>query len=53
MSSRVTSVKSQGSESAGAMEGSLISVQYFGNPSASDANRPGSGSPKYVIAHID
>jgi len=49
MSSRATSTNSLGSPlSSEAADEGLISVQYFGNPSSSESNGPGSGSPKYV-----
>ncbi|GAV71689.1 hypothetical protein CFOL_v3_15179 [Cephalotus follicularis] len=49
MSSRGTPVSFQGSSiSAGATDGSLISVQLVGNPSASESNGLASGSPNLV-----
>ncbi|KAF5752118.1 hypothetical protein HS088_TW01G00025 [Tripterygium wilfordii] len=49
MSSRGPSANLQGSPmSAGAADGGLISVQYFGNPSASGPNGHGAGSPNLV-----
>ena len=53
MSSRATSASSMGSPvSSETADDGLISVQYFGNPSASESNGPGSGYPKYVMDHI-
>ncbi|XVF38895.1 hypothetical protein REPUB_Repub20aG0142300 [Reevesia pubescens] len=50
MPSKGTSATFQGSSvpAAGAVEGGLVSVQFFGNPSASIPNRPDSGSPYFV-----
>lgn len=53
VSSRVTSVNTPDSPiSAETVESGLITVQYFGNPSASDPNEPGSASPNPVIKPI-
>ncbi|GLT98967.1 hypothetical protein SLE2022_164380 [Rubroshorea leprosula] len=49
MSSRSTHVNMHESPvPTGAADGRLISVQYFGNPTASDPNGPNSGSPNLV-----
>ncbi|KAF5737080.1 hypothetical protein HS088_TW14G01236 [Tripterygium wilfordii] len=49
MSSRGTSASLRGAPmSSGSADGGLISVQYFGNPSASGPNGHGSGSPNLV-----
>ncbi|XP_011019477.1 PREDICTED: uncharacterized protein LOC105122202 isoform X1 [Populus euphratica] len=49
MSSRATSASSMGSpESSETAGDGLISVQYFGNPSASESNGPGSGYPNFI-----
>ncbi|KAJ4721977.1 Transmembrane protein [Melia azedarach] len=49
MSSSGTPVRFQGSPlSSGAIEGGLISVQFSGNPSASEPNAPGFGSVDLV-----
>ncbi|XVF28181.1 hypothetical protein REPUB_Repub15cG0006800 [Reevesia pubescens] len=52
MPSRGTPTSFQGSPvPAGTVEGSLISVQFFGNPSSSIPNRPDSGSP-YLVEQV-
>ncbi|KAG6764047.1 hypothetical protein POTOM_031501 [Populus tomentosa] len=49
MSSRATSASSMGSPVSSETAGDgLISVQYFGNPSASESNGPGSGYPNFI-----
>ncbi|GKV46174.1 hypothetical protein SLEP1_g53180 [Rubroshorea leprosula] len=50
MSSRSTHVNMQGSPlPTGATDRSLISMQYIGNPPASDLNEPKSASPNLVV----
>ncbi|XP_022760715.1 uncharacterized protein LOC111306943 [Durio zibethinus] len=52
MPSRGTPTSFQGSPvPAGAVQGGLISVQFFGNPSASVPNQPDSGSP-YLVEQV-
>ncbi|CAK7326311.1 unnamed protein product [Dovyalis caffra] len=49
MSSRATSANSLGSPlSSETADDDLISVQYFGNPSASESNGSGSGSTNFI-----
>ncbi|KAB5538394.1 hypothetical protein OIU77_013944 [Salix suchowensis] len=49
MSSRTASTNSLGSPlSSETADDSLISVQYFGNPSSSESDGPGFGSPNFI-----
>ncbi|KAF9674296.1 hypothetical protein SADUNF_Sadunf10G0112700 [Salix dunnii] len=49
MPSRTASTNSLGSPlSSETADNSLISVQYFGNPSSSESNGPGFGSPNFI-----